>query len=278
MSEVARIRRRLVSLRTLSEAVTAMSSLSAHHLRQARDAMPSAAAYEADLGQALARAAVRFPAEAPEGETLLLVVGSHLGLCGGYNGRVAEVATGRRAALGPGRTVGVGRRLVGALGRRKLVVDEAIAGVTSLAGVPALALALAERALVAQRREGVRAVEIVSARFHGIGSDRAEARRVLPLALPAAEGPAWTVRYTTPARLAEESARELLYVGLVASITEAMVCEHAARLLATRSAGDWLEDRVEKLRRKEASARQEQSTQETLEVVSAARALPELFR
>lgn len=274
MSSVARIHRQLVSLGTLSEAVTAMSSLSAHHLRQARRAMPTARTYETELGRALSAAGVQFPEVPTDGPTLLVVVGSQLGLCGGYNGRVADAAARRRDVLGQGPTVAAGRRIVGALGRRGVDVDEPLEGITSLSGVSGLALLLAERALTARRQEGVGAVELVVARFQGVGTDTPEVVPVLPLRLPPREGPVLPVRYTTAEHLAEESARELLYVGMVAALTEALVCEHAARLLATRSAGDWLEDRVHRLRRKEASARQESSTQETLEVVSASRALP----
>lgn len=273
MSEVLRLKERLGSLGTMLEVVTAMSSLSAHHLRQAREAMPIAQAYEADLREALARAGTRFPGEGAGSEVLLLVVGSQLGLCGGYNGRVAELAGERRRALGPGRTVAVGARLASALRRRKVQVDEALPGMTSLAGCPGVALTLAERALIAHGREGVRSVELVSARFHGIGADRPESRTVLPLTLPEPGGPLYAVRYTTAEELARQSARELLYVSLVAATTEALVCEHAARLLATGAASDWLEARVGRLRRRLATARQELSTQETLEIASAARVM-----
>ncbi|MCA9571440.1 MAG: F0F1 ATP synthase subunit gamma [Myxococcales bacterium] len=269
MSEVARLQRRLASLGTLSEAVGAMSSLSAHHLRGAREALPAARDYVAGLEDALARAGVVPPVSTGAG-TLLLVVGSQLGLCGGYNGRVAEAAVARRSGT-PGRTVAVGRRVRGGLLRRGLVPDVFVDGVTSLEGVPGLALELATLALEAWGRGEVATVELVGARFHGIGADVAEARAVLPLVLPG-HLPARTVRYTALDALAADGARELLYVGLVEALTEALVCEHAARLLATRSAGDWLDDRVRSLRRRLARARQEQSTQETLEVVAASRA------
>lgn len=274
MSRDGDLRRQLEGMTSLQDAVAAMSSLSAHHLRQARAALPPARTYLEELSQALARAQVRFPGRGT-GDTLLVVVGSQLGLCGGYNGRVADFAFRRRAEVGAGPTIAVGRRLAHALTRRGVEVSERIPGITSLTGVPPLVLSLARRALIAHRVDGLRAVELVSARFQGIGEDAPAARQVVPLTLPTPQGPPLPLRYVAPEQMVDAAARELLYVSLLAQLIDALAAEHAARLLATRSAGDWLGARMEKLRRRRATLRQEASTQETLEVASAARMRPD---
>jgi F-type H+-transporting ATPase subunit gamma len=263
-------RRQLAGLGSLYDAVSAMSSLSAHHLHQVRAALPPAADYQAQLADALACAGVQFPG-AGTGETLLVVVGSQLGLCGGYNGRVAALAAQRRAELGPGPTIAVGRRLAGALGRRDVPLADRLVGITSLTGVPPLVLTLARTALLAHRGQSLHAVELVSARYRGVGEDEPTATRILPLTLPTPSGPPLPVAYVAPDQLVDEASRELLYVSLMTMIIDALAAEHASRLLATRSAGDWLSDRIEKVQRQQRAARQESSTQETLEVAAAAR-------
>ncbi|MCB9683147.1 MAG: F0F1 ATP synthase subunit gamma [Alphaproteobacteria bacterium] len=270
MSRTGELARRIASLGALDDAVSAMSSLSAHHLRRARAAAPAARAYRDELGTALARAGVAFPVPGP-GPAMLVVVGSQLGLCGGYNSRVAEAAVARRAALGAGPTLAVGRRLSAALSRRHLDPDTRLEGVTSLDGVPALVLELATRALVAHHEQGLASVEILAARFRGVGDDAPDSTTVLPLSLPPSDGAHWAVRYVDRPRMQHDAARELLYVTLLARVTDAVAAEHAARLVATRQAGTWLDDQVTRLRRQLARLRQEQGTQETLEVASAAR-------
>jgi F0F1-type ATP synthase gamma subunit len=81
-----------------------------------------------------------------------------------------------------------------------------------------------------------------------------------------------TARYVSRERLAAVAVRELLYITLYDLLIDALASEHGARLLATQSAEQWLDERMDRLRRHLAGARREASTQETIEIAAGARA------
>jgi F0F1-type ATP synthase gamma subunit len=81
VKRIHEIGRRLRSLKALGEVVTAMKSLSAHHLREARGAVGPARAYREGVERLLpADVAVE---SAPDGVHGLVAFGAELGLCGG---------------------------------------------------------------------------------------------------------------------------------------------------------------------------------------------------
>ena len=72
--------------------------------------------------------------------------------------------------------------------------------------------------------------------------------------------------------------RELLYITMYSVLLEALASEHGARLAATQSAEEWLDERAERLRRQLASTRREASTQEAIEIAGGARARSRMAR
>jgi F0F1-type ATP synthase gamma subunit len=81
MKQERYLRRRLHTLHTLCEAVSAMKSLSAHHFLQCRQALPAARAYRDEREQAIADIGVS-QAENVTIAPALLLIASDLGLCG----------------------------------------------------------------------------------------------------------------------------------------------------------------------------------------------------
>jgi hypothetical protein len=82
--------RRLHTLEVLGEAVGAMKTLSAHHYREVRGAVEPARAYREGIERIVGWAGAHLGAG--EGGAGLIIIGAELGLCGGYNARVVEVA------------------------------------------------------------------------------------------------------------------------------------------------------------------------------------------
>jgi F0F1-type ATP synthase gamma subunit len=66
--------------------------------------------------------------------------------------------------------------------------------------------------------------------------------------------------------------REYLYATLYETLLEALASEHGKRLVTADSACSWLAERIAATRRRAAAIRRATSTQEILEVVTAARA------
>jgi F-type H+-transporting ATPase subunit gamma len=269
MSREPELRRRLRALEALADAVGAMKSLSAHHLREARAGVEPSRAYRAGLTELLPRVGAALPpGDGPAG---LLVVGSDLGLCGAYNAQVAAAGAERRIALGPGPTRCVGQRTAALLRRRGVALERVWPAPTHPRGLPALLLELAEEVAGGYLRQRLSALEVVAAPFAGVGRVQPAAVRLLPLEVARA-GPPPAPGYGDAGRLAAAAAREALYATLHGVLLDALAAEHGARLVATQGAEKWLDERTAQVRRALASTRREASTQETIEIAAGARA------
>jgi F-type H+-transporting ATPase subunit gamma len=263
------LQRRLRSLEVLGEAVGAMKSLSAHHFRATRGAVEPARVYREGVERFLERTGATLPGG--PGPAGLLVIGGELGLCGGYNARLVAAGARRRAEIGPGPTVCVGRRAGALLARTGMEIRRVHSGPTSVGGIPELLLRLAEEILTMFVGERLSAFDVVSSRFVGVAAERPVTVRILPLEARRRDGePA--VRYLSRESLASAAVREFLYITIYGLLLDALASEHGARLVATQSAEEWLDERAERLRRRLAAIRREASTQEMIEIAGGARA------
>lgn len=269
MRRARELERHLRTLQTLGEAIGAMKNLSARHFRESREEVAPARLYREGV-EALLHGSGASLAAGP-GPAVLLVIGGELGLCGSYNARLVAAAVRERETLGPGPTVCVGHRVATLLGRRGLEVTRTYRGPASVAGIPEFLLRLAEDALTAYLKEHRSILEVVAARFDGVGRSPPEVVRLLPVTpRPATPGP--PARYVSDEALRAAAVREWLYVALYDVLLSALASEHSARLLATQSAEQWLEGRTAHLKRSLAATRREASTQEVLEIAGGARA------
>lgn len=269
MRREAELERRLRSLNALSEAIGAMKSLSAHHLREARAAALPAREYRAAVKRILEGSQASLAAG--DGAAGLLIIGGELGLCGAYNAHVVQFASERRARLGAGPTLCVGQRAASLLTRHGLHVDHVYHAPTSVRAATELLLRLAEDILTRYVTQQLASFDIVASHFAGVGVSPVDCVPLLPVKASAAASlpPA---RYVTALQLKDASIREFLYITLYERLLDALAAEHSARLSATQSAEEWLQERSDRLRRYLTATRRESSTQEMLEIAAGARA------
>jgi F-type H+-transporting ATPase subunit gamma len=264
------LQRQLASLELLGEAVNAMKSLSAHHLRAARSGLAAARDYRAGIDELIASAAIA--QMAPQvGRPGILLVAADLGLCDGYNARLTEKALTERRRLDAGPMYCVGRRPLAAFRRARVPLARRYPAVTSVAGVTGLLLTLADDVLGDYLKRAFSALHVVSARFDGVGAFTPTTTQVLPVSAPPAAAAVVRTPYGSREHLARTAVREYLYSTLYELLLDALASEHGTRLVATQSAGDWLDDRVRLLQRQLSGVRREASTQEVLEVAAGAR-------
>lgn len=262
------LQRRLRSLQTLSEAVGAMKSLSAHHFLEARNAVEPARAYRQGVERIVAWAAATLTAGG--GPAGLLIIGAELGLCGSYNAQLIAAGVRRRTDLGQGPTMCVGHRAAILLARRNIEVGRSYGAPTSVRGITDLLLRLAEDVLTTYVTEQLSSFDIMSSRFEGAGIARPTSVRLLPVTSNRSAS-AKSARYVSQDRFASAAIREFLYIILYDLLLDALASEHGARLIATQSAEKWLKESMERLRRHLASMRHEANTQEIIEIASGAR-------
>ena len=268
MKRVHDLERRLHSLHMLQEAVSAMKSLAAHHLREARAGLDAAHAYKQGVERVGRQVGMAIPAgDGPGG---LLIIGAELGLCGSYNSQVADVAMKHRTEHGLGPTFVMGRRVATLVERRGIPDLRRYRAPTVSKGITDALLVLIQDVLGAYLKERMAFLDVVATPFAGVGRQKVEVTRLLPLSLHA-EANAARVFYNEPNQVSQAAARELLYSTMYGVLLDALAAEHGARLAATQAADRWLGERVEGLKRALASVRREAGTQEVIEIATGAR-------
>lgn len=264
------LRRRLQTLNTLHEAVSAMKSLSAHQFRRCRQGLTTARTYREEIDTAIAEAGVsqRTEPAAPPG---LVLIASDLGLCGDYNSRLVE-ATLKERCHGAGPLYVIGRRPRAQLERAGVVPQRMYDAPTSVDGLSHLLLELAQHLLEDFAARAIGNLHVVSARFEGAGRFAPVVTPVLPIGLVPRAAPLRPTLYESYGHLAAVAVREFLYTTLHQLLLDALAAEHGMRLVAAESARQWLDETLDTVRRDLAAVRREASTQEVLDVAAGARA------
>jgi F-type H+-transporting ATPase subunit gamma len=265
------LRRRLHTLQALHDAVSAMRSLSAHHFRVLRQALPAARAYRAAIERVVADIGLHQEhyGSAPGG---LVVVASDLGLCGDYNARLVQqtVAEHEQRRLGP--VYAVGRRVRPMMARVGITSERSYDAPASLDGLSRLLLQLAQDMLEDYVALRLGSLYLVAARFDGIGRFTPVCTRLLPIAPVHTAVPVRRSPYVTPDHLVAVAVREFLYISLHEVFLDALTSEHSMRLTAAEAALQWIETTAAQTERQLAARRSETATQEVLDIVAGARA------
>jgi F-type H+-transporting ATPase subunit gamma len=263
------LRRRLRSQETLLEAVSAMKSLSAHHFRLSRAALPAAREYRDGIERIIT--AVEFPQPRMNGRPALLSIATDRGLCGGYTSRLAEFALAENQEKQFGSVYCIGRRQVHFLEQSGIKVSQTYSSPSSVGGITRVLLGVAQDVLGRYLEFEFSALDVVSARFDGVGAFTPVTTRVLPLVRSGGPSGIPASDYVSRRHLMAVALREYVYITLFEILVDALASEHGARLAATQSAEQWLQDRTAETRRLLASIRREVTTQEILDIVAGAR-------
>lgn len=270
MEDLSRIEARLESIAELSELVGALRSMAASRAREAQEATQGTKHYAAIVERAIRDIAPLDGAAAPAeaAAPVLLVIGSENGFVGGFNARLLERALAERR---PGeRLFIVGRRLQIAATEGAVDPDDTVAMSSRRDGVTPLARR------VAKRIAGANSVRLVSARWETGANHRIEVRQILPLDLPRwhrARPLDAPLHHLPGGELLDGLAQEYLLAEIADALMESLASENAARLRTMDAASRNIDDRLERLRREERAARQEQTTSDMLDVVTGAEAV-----
>ncbi len=276
MRREKQLTKRLRTLHTLAEAVTAMKSLSAHHFLVARRSLPAARDYRDAIDQVIDQLNLEPPIISGKPRGVLLLT-SDLGLCGDYNSRLAGQIDDFLDPHDRVRVYIVGRRGRQILQKHGVSVDRDYSAPASVDGLPERLLQIAEDVIGDYSRGEIGSLEVVSARFTGAGKFSRERTRVLPIRPAVSQAgrssyqrQAWQ-RYQSQEHLLAAAVREYLYITLYELLLDTLASEHGMRLVAAESARQWIEETAQTVQRQLAAIRRENSTQEVLDIVSAAR-------
>ncbi|HZP46565.1 MAG TPA: ATP synthase F1 subunit gamma [Candidatus Binataceae bacterium] len=286
MATLKAIRRRIASVKSTQQITRAMKLVAAARLRRAQEALLNARPYH----EALTRVADSLLASAPEAAapaenaapvTLVIVVSSDRGLCGGYNAnliRAAESEAQRlRAAQSEPRFFAVGRKALDHFRRYHYPLDgERINNVPRLATVGLardLATIIGER----WRTGAISAVGVVYSQFRSPISQRPVFEKLLPIAPSArpADGAPVTDYLIEPsaAELVPRILRSYLEAAMLHALLEAEASEYGAKMTAMDAATNNAAEMISRLTLEMNRARQAQITKELMDIVGGAEAL-----
>ncbi|HVN64165.1 MAG TPA: ATP synthase F1 subunit gamma [Candidatus Binataceae bacterium] len=298
MASLKAIRRRITSVKSTQQITRAMKLVAASRLRRAQEALSNSLPFS----EALTRVADSVLtsegiAAGPQANaiprSLIVIVSSDRGLCGGYNANLLRAADeARRDTAKEGLEVelfAVGKKAADHL--KRLNVAVAASRVDNLPRLATIGLArdIAAKILADYRSGAIAEAGIVYTRFKSALTQTPVFERILPVRPPGAaqqqEGGA-SGDSSTPATsktdyLVEPSREELapviirsyLEAAVYHALLEAEASEQGARMTAMDSATNNAVDMISSLTLEMNRARQAQITRELMDIVGGAEAL-----
>jgi F-type H+-transporting ATPase subunit gamma len=288
MPSLRDIRRRIASVKNTQQITNAMKMVSAAKLQRAQDRVMAARPYSEHLHQLIAQVDTRVQPRAhplltprEEGKTLLVVVTSDRGLCGGFNANVQRAAAelvrqrGGNAAVD---VIAIGKKGRDFLTYRRIDLRTAYTDLFVRQVAYEQARQLAVQILQAYEQEGYREVLVIYNRFRSAMQQQVTTFRLLPLsAHPSAEAePTEAFDYLyepSPVDVLDSLLRREVEVQLFQIFLESFAGEHGARMTAMDSATENASEMIASLTLTFNRARQAAITKEIIEVVSGADAL-----
>jgi F-type H+-transporting ATPase subunit gamma len=288
MPSLRDIRRRIASVKNTQQITNAMKMVSAAKLQRAQDRVLAARPYSERLRRLLEHLDVRVrPTAHPlltprtEGKTLVVVVTSDRGLCGGFNANVQRAAADLIRQLGGNAQVdivAVGKKGREFLTYRQFDIRAAYTDLFVRQVIYAQAQELAAQLLKAYEEEGYREVLVVYNRFRSAMQQVVTVLRLLPMSAHESveDEPAEPFDYLyepSPTQVLDSLLRKEVEVQLFQVFLESFAGEHGARMTAMDSATENAGEMIASLTLTFNRARQASITKEIIEVVSGADAL-----
>jgi len=288
MPSLRDIRRRIASVKNTQQITNAMKMVSAAKLQRAQDRVMAARPYSERLLQLLEHLDARVkptihPLLTPrtEGKTLLVVVTSDRGLCGGFNTNIQRAALEQIRQLGGGNEVdiiAIGKKGRDFLTYRQFLLRESHIELFVRQVLYEQARELAQKLLTVYEEEQYRQVLVVFNRFRSAMQQQATTFRLLPLSAHTETEVEPTEAFDylyepSPIQVLDSLLRREVEVQLFQVLLESFAGEHGARMTAMDSATENASDMIASLTLTFNRARQAAITKEIIEVVSGADAL-----
>jgi len=288
MPSLRDIRRRISSVKNTQQITNAMKMVSAAKLQRAQDRVMSTRPYSNRMSYIVEHLEARVkPSAHPlltpreEGKTLLVMLTSDRGLCGGFNSNVQRRALEeirQLSASGEVDVIAIGKKGRDFLGYRQVDVLESYIELFIRQVSFDQAKDIANELIQAFEEKGYRQVIVLYNKFNSAISQEVTALRLLPMSGledPDAEPEeAYDYLYEPSApEVLDSLLRKQVEIQLFQIFQESFAGEHGARMTAMDSATSNASDMIASLTLTFNRARQAAITTELIEVVSGADAL-----
>ncbi len=280
------MRRRIRSVKNTQQITKAMKMVAASKLRRAQDRVIGTRPFAIQARHVLASISARVDqshhpllAKRPgvtSGTTMLIVMTSDRGLCGGFNTNIVK-AVGKFLRDNKEREVSlglVGKKGRAALGRRGFPIRFEYTGLPKVIGF-AEAESVAEAAIADFTSAKVDSVHLVYNEFKSVMQQNLIFEQLLPMAPIEVEKKEDGIDYLyepSPQRIFDELLPRLVEAQVLRALLESSAAEHAARMTAMDAATRNSAEMIEGLTLTMNKVRQAAITREIIEVVSGAQA------
>lgn len=266
------IEKKIRGFRSIDDIIGAMKAYAGVAIRKTEDLVQNVRAYENNVLLAMADMAAHYPGLAPEmppgGKRIVAAFGSSLGLCGAFNERIADTVIDLTSASDTFYVIG--KRLRRALEARGVACAACSDSVGSVSGIEA---ALRTTAADIRRIYAKEEYYTIAFIFMTIAEKQPliTVERILPpdmeqvCALRPVRFPPFT--YLDPRRLFAKVLEEFLAVSLYRCYLESLRSENWFRLRSMEGASESLKRRLADLGSLQKYARQEEITEEMLEIL-----------
>lgn len=296
MAKARAIIKRLKAVRNVRKITRTMELVATARFKKAMDRATEAAAYTKKMAEIVADLAGTLQAAAEQGgfshpllqsretekRSIVLVLTSNRGLCGGYNGAILRLAQQRiREAAAANIELSVevsGKRGIGFFKFQKLPMAQSY---TQFEDKPTFddVDPLAKRYIEEFVSGRIDRLDVVYTKFESMSKQKAAIETLLPIgkidagdAAPAKAG----VEYEflpSPEEILEEIVPASFKARLFKCFLDAAVSEQIARMVAMKSATENADDMIRTIRAQYNRARQSQITSELSEIIGGAAAL-----
>ncbi len=279
VERLAEVSAQLQNVRQLEAVVTALRGIAASRAQRAHSLLAGIDAYSAIVSRAIGQALTLMPADfrhmtEPRRARLgLILFCAEQGFAGAFSDRVLDDTGGNLAAA---MTFVIGTRGLVVARERGLNPSWSAPMASHVDAIPSLANDIAD-ALYAQIASGEpSAIRMIVPRSTFGGGIRIERHSLLPLELARFAGPSETVPPLTtlkPQELLERLTAEYVYARLCEAAMHAYEAENQARMMTMTAARHNIQTRLATLAQREQQLRQEEITNEIVELAAGAEAL-----
>lgn len=289
MPSLRDIRRRIASVKNTQQITNAMKMVSAAKLQRAQDRVMGTRPYAERMGFVVEHLQARVrPSAHPlltprdEGKTLLVLLTSDRGLCGGFNSNAQRLAVEQLRQLreaGEVDIIAIGKKGRDFLSYRQYEVMESHIEMFLRQVAQEQAQEIAAKLLEAyEGDEPYRQVVVIYNKFRSAISQQPTALRLLPIstledAEAEPEEPFDYLYEPSPTQVLDTLLRKQIVIQLFQIFQESFAGEHGARMTAMDSATSNASEMITSLTLTFNRARQAAITKELIEVVSGADAL-----
>jgi F-type H+-transporting ATPase subunit gamma len=287
MPSLKHIRRRIGSVKNTQKITRAMKMVAAAKLRKAQETVERFRSYSNATVSMLAEVARDAGGEEhpllerrPVQSSLVLVISSDRGLCGGFNTNLNRMVGAHLKAQAPAPSLAiVGKKSAAYFQRRDAIIAEIFADVYSEPGY-AVAARIARRLIAKYTSGEVDRIDLAYNEMLSVASQKPTIKPLLPIELPAAEESSGK-ESLAGTYLFEPDGEQLLAkilpmyveVAVCRALLESIAAEHASRMAAMDAATTNAQDMIEHLTLVYNRARQSAITSELMDIVGGAEAL-----